>query len=180
MKRTKKLKRHITTLIVATFVTFVSIGTTNIVEGQDLILEADALVIEDITPKMTSNDPRDRMIGKIPPAKPSNPYEGLTIEEHISKVCEEYGINDSIPLAIARLETGHFTSNAYLYKNNPGGMSVKEIPITYATIEDGVEAFVSNLAENYFDIGLTTPETIAQKYCPVNASHWSSMVTQLM
>ena len=45
MKRTKNLKRHITTLIVATFVTFISIGTTNIVEGQDLILEADALVI---------------------------------------------------------------------------------------------------------------------------------------
>lgn len=180
MKRTKNLKRHITTLIVATFVTFASIGATNIVEGQDLILEADALVIEEIGPKMISNDPRDRMIGKIPPAEPSNPYEGLTIEEHISKVCDEYDIDDSIPLAIARLETGHFTSHAYLHKNNPGGMSINEVPITYATIEEGVEAFVSNLAKNYFGIGLTTPEAIAQKYCPVNAAHWSSMVTQLM
>ena len=104
----------------------------------------------------------------------------MPIEELITVVCEDHGISSEIPLAIARLETGHFTSSAYLNKNNPGGMSIDEVPITYPSREDGVEAFVSNLAENYFGIGLTTPESIAQKYCPVNATNWASMVRQLM
>lgn len=104
----------------------------------------------------------------------------MPIEELITVVCEDYGISSEIPLAIARLETGHFTSSAYLNKNNPGGMSIDEVPITYSTREDGVEAFVSNLSENYFEIGLTTPESIAQKYCPVNSTNWASMVRQLM
>ena len=104
----------------------------------------------------------------------------MDIEELITVTCEDYGICSDVPLAIARLETGHFTSSAYLNKNNPGGMSINEVPITYSTREEGVEAFISNLAENYFGIGLTTPETIAQKYCPVNADNWANMVRQLM
>lgn len=106
--------------------------------------------------------------------------EPITIEDKISKACADYGISDEIPLAIAKLETGHFTSNAYINHNNPGGMSINEVPITYNTLDEGVEAFVSNLAENYFGIGLTTPEAIAQKYCPVNAENWASLVNQLM
>ena len=79
----------------------------------------------------------------------------------------------------AKLETGNFTSHAYLVGNNPGGMSVNEVPIIYSSIEQGVEAMVSNLANNYFAIGLTTPELIGQKYCPVNPN-WANMVRSLM
>ena len=109
----------------------------------------------------------------------ANGVNNQGIENYISTVCNRYGIDSSIVLGIARLETGNFTSYAYLVGNNPGGMSVNEVPIYYASIEEGVEAMVSNLANNYFSIGLTTPELIGQKYCPVN-SNWASLVRSLM
>lgn len=102
-----------------------------------------------------------------------------SIESRIVEACNRYGIDSSIVLAIARLETGNFTSHAYLVGNNPGGMSVNEVPIIYSSIEQGVEAMVSNLANNYFAVGLTTPELIGQKYCPVNPN-WANMVRSLM
>lgn len=106
-------------------------------------------------------------------------YGAGTIESKIVEACNRYGIDSSIVLAIARLETGNFTSYAYLVGNNPGGMSVNEVPISYGSIEEGVEAMVSNLAHNYFAIGLTTPELIGQKYCPVNPN-WAYLVRSLM
>lgn len=106
-------------------------------------------------------------------------YGEGTIESKIVEACNRYGIDSSIVLGIARLETGNFTSYAYLVGNNPGGMSVNEVPITYSSIEEGVEAMVSNLAHNYFAIGLTTPELISQKYCPVNPN-WANMVRSLI
>lgn len=102
-----------------------------------------------------------------------------SIKERIISACNRYGIDSSVVLGIARLETGNFTSYAYLVGNNPGGMSVNEVPIIYGSIEEGVEAMVSNLANNYFAIGLTTPELIGQKYCPVNPN-WANMVRSLM
>lgn len=107
------------------------------------------------------------------------PSVELTIEEKIEASCKKYGVPFDIVLAIARLETGWFKSDAYIYRNNPGGMSINEIPLSYATIDEGVDAMVSNLADNYFDIGLTTPEAIGSKYCPVNPE-WSVIVRELM
>lgn len=106
-------------------------------------------------------------------------YGAGTIESKIVEACNRYGIDSSVVLGIARLETGNFTSYAYLVGNNPGGMSVNEVPIIYGSIEEGVEAMVSNLAHNYFAIGLTTPELIGQKYCPVNPN-WAYLVRSLM
>lgn len=106
-------------------------------------------------------------------------YGAGTIESKIVEACNRYGIDSSVVLGIARLETGNFTSYAYLVGNNPGGMSVNEVPIIYSSIEEGVEAMVSNLAHNYFAIGLTTPELIGQKYCPVNPN-WAYLVRSLM
>lgn len=106
-------------------------------------------------------------------------YNALPIEEKIRLACEEYGVDFSIALAIARLETGWFKSDAYKYRNNPGGMSRHEKPLSYPTIKDGVDAFVSNLKNNYFDLGLDTPEKIGKKYCPVNPK-WASLVKELM
>ena len=106
-------------------------------------------------------------------------YGAGTIESKIIEACNRYGIDSSIVLGIARLETGNFTSYAYLVGNNPGGMSVNEVPIMYGSIEEGVEAMVSNLAHNYFAIGLTTPELIGQKYCPINPN-WANMVRSLI
>ena len=101
-------------------------------------------------------------------------------EGMITVACEYYGIDPDIPLAIARLETGNFTSDAFRHCNNVGGLSINEVPITYKSLEDGVDAFVANLAKNYFSIGFDTPERISQKYCPNNAESWAETVRILM
>lgn len=105
--------------------------------------------------------------------------DGTTIEEKLVIACDIYDVPYDIVLAIARLETGWFSSDAYIYGNNPGGMSVNEVPITYSSLDEGVEAMVSNLAKNYFGIGLTTPEEIGSKYCPINPD-WPVVVRELM
>ena len=103
-----------------------------------------------------------------------------SVQEMIIIACRAHGIAPEIPLAIARLETGNFTSAAFIECNNVGGMSVDEVPITYDSLEDGVDAFVKNLADNYFGQGLDTVEAISCKYCPVNASEWAKVVNELL
>ena len=128
-----------------------------------------------------------RYTTEIKPSEPQNDdlsefneeVKELTVEEQIELKCDEYDIPSDIPLAIARLETGHFTSRAYKEGNNVGGMSIDEQPISYETLEEGVEAFVENLAENYFEEGLDTPEKIGKKYCPAN-EQWAEIVKELM
>ena len=111
------------------------------------------------------------------------PAEGSympSVQEMIVFACREYDIESDIPLAIARLETGNFTSTAFVECNNVGGMSIDEVPITYANLEDGVDAFIENLAENYFGKGIDDVEKISEKYCPINAEAWKEAVRALM
>jgi hypothetical protein len=103
-----------------------------------------------------------------------------SVQEMIILACDWYGIEPDIPLAIARLETGNFTSRAFAECNNVGGMSIDEEPITYDSLEDGVDAFVGNLARNYFGKGFDDVEKISKKYCPVNAEAWAEAVQELI
>ena len=100
----------------------------------------------------------------------------------IKEVAIREGINDwKIPVAIARHECGYkdnqYLSNAFKNKNNVGGMMYYDTTtkssylMTFDTIDDGVEAFVSNLKRNYFNMGLDTIEKIQPKYAPVNAQN---------
>lgn len=106
--------------------------------------------------------------------------EELTVEEMILRASSEYEIDSTLALAIARLETGNFTSDAYLYGNNVGGISIDEEPMSFDTLDDGVEMFVRNLKVNYYNEGLNDVEEIASKYCPVNEEQWSTTVKALM
>lgn len=103
----------------------------------------------------------------------------LSIQQRIKKSCNKYNVPFNIALAIAKLETGHFKSNAYKYKNNPGGLSRNERPLYFSSIDKGVNAFVKNLSKNYISKGLNTPRKIGRKYCPVDSS-WASKVERLM
>ena len=105
--------------------------------------------------------------------------ETTSIEDMIIETCEDYGIDSTIPVAISRLETGHWTSNACLNYNNVGGLSVNEVPMYFDSLEEGVDAFVSNLAKNYFAEGITDIDDIADKYCPKDRDHWAEQVKQL-
>lgn len=121
----------------------------------------------------------ENTVSQLVAEEQSRLYSEMPVEDKILYKSSQYGIDGNIALAIARLETGHFTSQAFVYGNNPGGMSVNEVPVIYPTLEAGLEAFISNLANNYFALGLNTPELIGQKYCPINPS-WASVVRGLM
>ena len=188
-EREKVIRRRLLTFFTAVIITFIVIAGSNMVNDGKLVTEADALErsepVQEVIKEHSEgrNGPDLELFKEYQEEmkfREEMAIKELTIEERISLACEKYGISDEIPLAIAKLETGHFTSNAYLNYNNPGGMSINEVPIKYDTIEDGVEAFISNLAENYFAEGLTTPESISKKYCPCNAETWANIVTQLM
>ena len=100
----------------------------------------------------------------------------------IKEVAIREGINDwKIPVAIARHECGYkdnqYLSNAFKNKNNVGGMMYYDTTtnssylMTFDTIDAGVEAFVSNLKRNYFNLGLDTIEKIQPKYAPLNVEN---------
>lgn len=117
--------------------------------------------------------------------------EGKCTLEHetackIKKKAEEYNIDWKMAVAISKWETGNFTSSLYHNKNNVGGLYCNGF-ISYNSLDEGIEAFVSNLKRNYFDLGLDTLEKIQPKYCPIGASndptglnqHWLNGVTQI-
>lgn len=112
------------------------------------------------------------------PEKPEEPEE-LTTEELIIRESTAAGIDPSVAVAISRLETGHWTSDAYLYHNNVGGLSDNEVPRSYPTVEDGVKAFVDCLV-SYWEKGLTTPELMESTYCPPSNGEWAANVRALM
>ena len=111
--------------------------------------------------------------------EPVEAEEPLTTEELIIRESEAAGIDPNVAVAISRLETGHWTSYAYVHCNNVGGLSDNEVPRSYATIEDGVKAFVDCLV-SYWEKGLTTPELIEPVYNPLSNGEWSRAVRSLM
>ena len=88
----------------------------------------------------------------------------------IKKKAEEYNIDWKMAVAISQWETGNWTSSLYNNKKNVGGLYCGEF-LSYNTLDEGIEAFVSNLKRNYYDKGLNTIEKIGSKYCPVGASN---------
>lgn len=112
------------------------------------------------------------------PQVAETPEEPLTVEKMITTEAKNAGVDPELALAVAKLETAHFTSDAYVSGNNVGGLSDNEVPRSYATLDEGVNAFIGCLKE-YFDAGLTTPEEIGRYYCPVNSS-WAEVVNELM
>lgn len=92
----------------------------------------------------------------------------------IAEKGKEIGLNEEqilMSIAISKWETGNYTSDAFLNKNNVGGMMCNSGLISYSTLDDGIIAFVSNLKYNYFDIGLISLELIQPKYCPIGAKN---------
>lgn len=87
---------------------------------------------------------------------------------------KELGLNEEqskITIAISKWETGNYTSKAFKEKNNVGGMMCQSGLINYNSLDEGIHAFVKNLKNNYFDIGLDTIDKIKPKYCPDNADN---------
>lgn len=150
------------------------------VKNESLIITTEKLPQEDATKitETTQNETKQEEVYKC------------TLEHETSCKIQnkaiEYGVDWKIAVAISRWETGNYTSSLYHNKNNVGGLYCKGF-LSYKTLDEGIEAFVSNLKRNYFDVGLDTLEEIQKKYCPVGAAndpnnlnqHWLNGVTQI-
>ena len=79
-------------------------------------------------------------------------------------------------VAISRHETGNWTSSLYKNNNNFGGLynGNEGKFFYYNSKEEGLQAFVNLLKNNYFGKGLDTIEKIGAKYCPIGASNDST------
>ena len=112
-------------------------------------------------------------------------YKGLTFSELATKIddvlnstLEGYGqkivslslekeVDPVVATSIILVETGCKWTCSSLVRNanNVGGMkSSNGRYATFTTLEDGLEAFITNLSNNYYKKGLTTPEQINTKY----------------
>ena len=127
-------------------------------------------------------------------------YDGLTLEELSAKLNRtlssdltgyghvfaekaiSLGIDPYLSVAIVMHETGCKWNCSTLLKqcNNVGGM--KGSPgcnggsyKAFATLDEGIDAYMNNLYKNYFSMGLTTPETIGPKYAA--SKTWANQVT---
>lgn len=78
-----------------------------------------------------------------------------------------------VMISISRHETGHWTSDAFLNKNNFGGIMCNNATQIkkFNSYDEGLEAFVTLLKYNYFDNGYNTIEKIGARYCPIGAEN---------
>lgn len=104
-----------------------------------------------------------------------------TPREILKIACEEYKVDYTLAVSIARVETGNFTSELFLKYNNLGGLSNDYGWYKYDTLIEGINAYVSMLKLEYIDKGLDTPEKMQPKYCPgKDGEHWVSLVRKIM
>ena len=126
-------------------------------------------------------------------------YDGLTMDQLAEKLDRslknelsgygrlyaeytlETGVDPYIAVAISLHETGCNGTCSTLMRecNNVGGQ--KGSPVCgsggyrgFATLEDGIKGFIDNLSQNYFGIGLNTPELMNSKYAA--STTWATQV----
>ena len=91
----------------------------------------------------------------------------------IKEISDSYDVDWRLAVAISKHETGDYTSYIFKHQNNVGGLwnGMKGEFYSYDTLDDGIEAYISNLKYNYYDEGRTTIETIQPKYAPIGAKN---------
>ena len=102
----------------------------------------------------------------------------------IKKVAQNYGVDWRLAVAISMHETGKYTSVAFNDNNNVGGNFRNGSLMVFEDLDKGIDFFVSNLKNNYIDMGLDTIELIQPKYCPIGINdngdnkYWIPKVTK--
>ena len=94
------------------------------------------------------------------------------------------GVDPYLAMGVMLLETGCKWSCSGLVQkcNNVGGQ--KGSPNcsggyrSYPTLDDGIRGFIDNLADNYYAVGLNTPEAMNKKYAESGA--WAVKVRNYM
>ena len=105
-----------------------------------------------------------------------------------AKYSLEYGVDPYLAVGISLHETGCNSTggcSAHVVDcNNIGGQRFK--PTCYAggtygrydTLEEGIEGFVRNIANNYVAYGMTTAEAMQAKYVGTGSTSWAPAVNR--
>ena len=102
----------------------------------------------------------------------------------IKEVAQDYGVDWRLAVAISKHETGNYTSKAFNELNNVGGNFRNGSLMVFEDLDKGIDFFISNLKNNYIDMGLDTIELIQPKYCPIGINdngdnkYWVGGVTK--
>lgn len=89
----------------------------------------------------------------------------------IKKIAQDYGVDWRLAVAISMHETGKYTSVAFNELNNVGGNFRSGSLMVFEDLDKGIDFFISNLKNNYIDLGLDTVEEISSKYAPIGAKN---------
>ena len=160
--------------------------------------------VEIIDSKEEEND--NATVEEIIEATPSEPeivYDGKTLEELANQLDKslastiagkgylyasyslERGVDPYLAVAISLEETGCTwgCSSLVVTCNNVGGMKGSGCGsyAAFPTIDEGIKAFIDNIANNYVAYGLTTAETMNPKYAenPLWASNVNAYITRI-
>ena len=202
MKAEPKIKAA-SVILMAVVISMSLIGTTHYVtktkaeeanNNVELLLSDNILneSVENISDTTELNDENNANVEEIV-------YDGLTRQELIDKLNRnmnstiagkgelfadyalELGLDPYLALAIVLHETGCSWDCSTLVKtcNNVGGQ--KGNPgcgnssyMAYPTLDDGIRGYMDNLYNNFYALGLTTPETINPKYA--SSTTWASKI----
>nr|WP_271003126.1 peptidoglycan DD-metalloendopeptidase family protein [Listeria seeligeri] len=87
------------------------------------------------------------------------------------EIAAKQGIDPVLFAAISFNETAWGTSNAVISRNNPGGLMDSNGLMTFATLDEGLEAMGLTLHNRIVVDGLDTIEKLGAVYCPVGAAN---------
>lgn len=101
-----------------------------------------------------------------------NEYDEMIYQATKDKVVDPY-----LAIAISRLETGHYTSDAFINGHNFGGMTGSNGVMSFQSKSSGLERYVKML-EWYYEMGMDTPQKMQATYCPPN-DEWDDIVSSI-
>ena len=132
-------------------------GLTHLVEPKEVVEE----VVETV-------EPVEEVIEVIF----DNNYDNM-----IYQAAKDTDIDPYLAIAISRLETGHYTSTAFIEGNNFGGITIRGEVASFDSLASGLDRYVSLLGW-YHRNGMTTAELMQSTYCPPN-ENWDEVVNEI-
>lgn len=137
--------------------------TENIVINNNLYSTSKFTIYEEETVYVYENMTLDELANKLD-ANLNSDLEGYG--KTIASLALEKEVDPIIATSIILEETGCTWNCSSLVKNNNniGGMRSSSGYLYFDSLEFGIAAFINNLANNYYRVGLNTPELINTKY----------------
>lgn len=129
--------------------------------------------IED-TESMTIGEEQIIEIDQIAEEADTDPHFDNEYDNMIYQATKGTAIDPYVAIAISRLETGHYKSNAFINGYNFGGMTGSNGVMSFDSLQHGLDRYVSML-EWYYKNGMDTPEKMQSTYCPPN-DEWDDIV----